>query len=155
MNQAGRSAGTAPAGTVPASASPATPVIALRYVLFAVLSTVANLAVQEGVFRLWPAGGLLPAMAAGTVAGFALKYVLDKIWIFSDPFEGHGRELRKVALYGLFSVATTCIFWAFEAAFWLVWHTDAAKYAGAVLGLCIGYAVKYLLDRRFTFGARS
>ncbi|TCZ52264.1 GtrA family protein [Roseicella aquatilis] len=128
--------------------------LVLRYALFAVLSMAANLAVQAGVFHLLPAGGLLPAMAAGTVAGFALKYGLDKVWIFADPVESHVRELRKVVLYGLFSVVTTCIFWGFETIAWFVWRTEAAKYAGAVLGLCIGYGVKYLLDRRFTFRAR-
>lgn len=142
-----------PAGSShPASAGS---MLVLRYVLFAILSMAANLAVQAGVFRLLPTGGLLPAMAAGTIAGFVLKYGLDKFWIFADPVEGHGRELRKVALYGLFSVVTTCIFWAFEAVAWLVWGTEAAKYAGAVLGLCVGYVVKYGLDRRFTFRARS
>lgn len=140
--------------TPPAAAAPA-PVLVLRYALFAILSMAANLAVQAGVFHLLPAGGLLPAMAAGTVAGFALKYGLDKVWIFADPFEGHARELRKMVLYGLFSVATTCIFWGFEAIAWFVWRTEAAKYAGAILGLCLGYGVKYLLDRRFTFGAPS
>lgn len=142
-----------PAG--PTARSLAFPMLGLRYALFAILSVVANLAVQEGVFRLLPAGGLLPAMAAGTIAGFALKYVLDKLWIFGDPFEGHGRELRKLGLYSLFSIVTTLVFWGFETASWLAWRTELAKYAGAVLGLCIGYVAKYLLDRRFTFGARA
>jgi putative flippase GtrA len=125
--------------------------LVLRYALFAILSMAANLAVQAGVFHLLPAAGLLPAMAAGTVAGFALKYGLDKVWIFADPVESHARELRKVGLYGLFSVVTTCIFWGFEALAWFIWRTEVAKYAGAILGLCVGYVVKYGLDRRFTF----
>ncbi|MDC1270063.1 GtrA family protein, partial [Amylibacter sp.] len=38
-----------------------------------------------------------------------------------------------------------------ETAFWLVWQTYAMRELGAVLGLSIGYVVKYNLDRRFVF----
>jgi hypothetical protein len=36
-------------------------------------------------------------------------------------------------------VATTAIFWITETAFWLIWGTDLAREAGAVLGLMVGY----------------
>ena len=36
-------------------------------------------------------------------------------------------------------------------AFWLIWGTDLARESGAVLGLTVGYVVKYNLDRRFVF----
>ncbi len=58
-------------------------------------------------------------------------------------------------LYGAFSVLTTMIFWGFELAAWRIWQTNTAKYAGAVLGLAIGYAAKYALDRRYVFRGRS
>ncbi len=125
--------------------------IAVRYVLFAILSTVANLATQEAVIRALPDAGLPPSIFAGTLVGFALKYVLDKRWVFYDAYTGRRSEARKVSLYGLFSVVTTAIFWTVETAFWLVWKTPEAKYGGAVLGLAIGYAVKYGLDRNFVF----
>ena len=125
------------------------------YILFAVLSTVANLATQEVVFRQSPFASLPLAILAGTVAVFVVKYLLDKRWVFSDNYTTHRDELRKVSLYGLFSVFTTLIFWVFELAFWTIWGTDVAKYAGAVLGLAIGYAVKFSLDRSFVFRERA
>lgn len=123
----------------------------LRYVVFAVLATLANLLTQEAVIRVTPVAPLTLSILAGTIAGFALKYLLDKKWVFRDPYTSHGRELRKVTLYGLFSVLTTLVFWSVEVAFWLIWQTSFAKYAGAVLGLAIGYAAKFLLDRAFVF----
>lgn len=123
--------------------------LAVRYVIFALLATGANLAVQEGAIRI--GAGLGASILAGTVAGFALKYALDKRWIFFDPYEGRGDEVRKVSLYGLFSVLTTLIFWGTELLFWHVWKTDLAKYAGASIGLAAGYAIKFALDRRITF----
>ena len=121
------------------------------YVLFAALSMAANLLTQEAVFRTAPVAALPLAILAGTAAGFVMKYVLDKKWVFADRYTTHRDELRKVSLYGVFSGFTTLIFWAFEVAFWAIWGTDFAKYAGAVLGLAIGYAVKYRLDRTFVF----
>jgi putative flippase GtrA len=48
-------------------------------------------------------------------------------------------------------VFTTLIFWGFETGCWLLWRTDHTREAGAIVGLCIGYVVKYQLDRRFVF----
>ena len=121
----------------------------LLYVVFAGVATVANLAAQELFLRV--SGSLAVAILAGTVAGFATKYVLDKKWVFSDRYTTHRQELRKVTLYGAFSVATTLVFWLFEVAFWMAWRTDFAKYTGAVLGLAVGYAIKFVLDRTFVF----
>lgn len=130
-------------------------VIVVRYVLFAAVSTLANLATQEATVRLVPAAPLLLSILAGTAAGFAVKYILDKRWIFYDAYTTPAHEAQKVALYGVFSVATTLVFWGFEVTFWTLWRTDAAKYAGAVLGLAIGYAVKFVLDRTYVFRPRS
>jgi putative flippase GtrA len=127
----------------------------VRYVLFAIVSTIVNLGTQELVVRAAPVAPLALSILAGTATGFAVKYVLDKYWIFHDAYAGHGRELRKITLYGLFSVLTTLVFWSFEVAFWTIWGTSAAKYTGAVIGLSIGYAAKYLLDRTFVFRERS
>jgi putative flippase GtrA len=129
--------------------------IFVRYVLFAAVSTVANLATQEATVRLLPAAPLALSILAGTAAGFAVKYVLDKRWIFYDAYTTPADEAQKVVLYGLFSVVTTVVFWTFEVTFWTLWKTDAAKYTGAVLGLAIGYAVKFALDRTYVFRPRS
>ena len=122
-----------------------------KYVAFAVLSMTVNLATQEVVLRLAPFAGLAGSIVAGTAVGFGLKYVLDKFWIFYDGYQSSRSEARKVVLYGFFSVVTTLIFWGFELAFWTAWGTSVAKYTGAVIGLTIGYAAKFCLDRTFVF----
>jgi putative flippase GtrA len=129
--------------------------ILVRYVLFAVVATLVNLAAQEIAIRLAPVAPLTVSILAGTAAGFAVKYVLDKNWIFYDAYTGHRDEARKVTLYALFSIGTTLVFWGFEVAFWTIWRTDFAKYAGAVLGLAIGYAAKFALDQTYVFRERS
>ena len=129
--------------------------IAARYVLFAVLSTIINFLTQEAVLHTFPWVPLMLPILAGTATGFAAKYVLDKKWIFFDGYSNGRDEARKIGLYGLFSIATTAIFWGFELTAWAIWQTDIAKYAGGALGLAIGYCAKYALDRRFVFRAES
>jgi putative flippase GtrA len=127
----------------------------VRYVLFAILATLANLATQEIAIRTAPVAPLTVSIVMGTAAGFVLKYWLDKKWVFDDGYSGHRQELQKITLYGAFSVLTTLVFWGFEVAFWVIWRTDFAKYTGAVLGLAIGYAAKFMLDRTFVFKERQ
>jgi len=129
--------------------------IFVRYVLFAAVATLVNLAAQEAAIRVTPIAPLTVSILAGTAAGFAVKYILDKKWIFYDAYTTHRDEARKVVLYALFSVVTTLVFWGFEVTFWTIWRTDFAKYSGAVLGLAIGYAAKFALDQTYVFKERS
>ncbi len=125
-----------------------------RYVVFAVIAMLANLAVQRAVLAFPSPHAPLAyplALGAGTLAGLVIKYLLDKRWIFYDFSQGFGAQGKRFSLYALMGVATTAIFWGAETVFWLTWHTHAARELGAVLGLAIGYVVKYRLDLRFVF----
>jgi putative flippase GtrA len=128
--------------------------LTVRYGVFAALSMVANLATQAMVLALLgrAASALALAIGAGTVTGFALKYWLDKRWIFHSSSVSIRQEARQIVLYGVFSVATTVLFWATEAMFTLVWRSALATYLGGAIGLCLGYVLKYVLDGRYTFG---
>ena len=122
------------------------------YAAFAVLATLANLGTQRLVLSIdVSAASLSLAMFSGTLVGLVIKYVLDKRWIFADYSRSMRSHGRKFTLYSAMGLFTTAIFWATETAFWLIWHTDAMRETGAVLGLAVGYFVKYRLDRRFVF----
>ena len=126
--------------------------LAGRYAAFAVVATLANLATQRLVLGAGEGGSRLAlAIGAGTLAGLVVKYLLDKRWIFEDRETGLAAHGRKFTLYTAMGLATTALFWGAEAGFWLLWRTDLAREAGAVLGLTLGYVVKYRLDRRFVF----
>ena len=120
------------------------------YVAFAVLATVANLGAQRLILRT-DASSLSLAMLGGTLVGLVVKYTLDKRWIFADFSTGMRSHGRKFTLYSAMGLFTTAIFWSSETAFWLIWRTEAMRETGAVLGLAVGYFVKYRLDRRFVF----
>jgi putative flippase GtrA len=123
--------------------------LAFRYVLFAILATVANLAAQRLVLMAGDGAPIFAlAVITGTAIGLLLKFVLDKHWIFFDRSTG----IRQFGLYTLMGGATTAIFWGFETAAWLVWGTEQMRETGAICGLAVGYAAKYYLDKQFVFG---
>ena len=126
--------------------------IALRYVIFAIISTIANLFFQWLSFLLYDGFlSLYLAMFLGTLAGLVLKYILDKKYIFFHETKSKKDDGKKFLLYSLMGVFTTFIFWGFEIGFDYAFDDENAKYFGAVLGLAIGYIVKYNLDKKFVF----
>lgn len=130
--------------------------LVLRYAAFAVIATIANLATQRGVLHFGQSAAyFMSAVGVGTLVGLVVKYLLDKRWVFFDLETGVKNHSRKFTLYTVMGLVTTAIFWGTETAFWLIWQTTAMRELGAVIGLSIGYVVKYQLDRRFVFPDRS
>jgi putative flippase GtrA len=128
----------------------------LRYAAFAVVATIANLATQRFVLQFAEtAVHFASAVGAGTIIGLVIKYVLDKRWIFYDLETGAKSHGRKFSLYSAMGLVTTAIFWGTETTFWLIWQTDMMRELGAILGLSVGYVVKYRLDRGFVFTDRQ
>ena len=126
--------------------------LVFRYVVFAILATFVNLIIQR--FVLWFGDGsviFLVALVAGTAMGLLVKYILDKYWIYEDLSVGAIEVTKKFFTYTLMGIFTTAIFWGTETLFWLTWRTDLMREIGAIIGLSIGYFVKYHLDRRYVF----
>ena len=126
--------------------------LAIKYIIFAVISTLFNLLFQYFSFGVYAGfGGLYVAMFFGTLAGLIAKYILDKKFIFYHIPKDKKDDAKKFALYSLMGVFTTIIFWGTEIAFHTLSQNPNAKYIGAVIGLGIGYVIKYFLDKKFVF----
>ncbi len=122
------------------------------YVLFAAVSIAVNLGMQAAflqMYRGWRAIEL--SILIGTAAGLPLRYVLDKRHIFGFTSDSLRHDGRLFLLYTAMSVITTIIFWSTEYGFHRLFGTDAMRYFGGVLGLSLGFIVKYRLDQRFVF----
>lgn len=131
--------------------------LVLRYTGFAVVAVLVNLGTQRIVLAFgWNSEGLglALAIAAGTITGLLVKYVLDKRWIFYDETTGTSAQSKQFALYSAMGLVTTALFWGTETLFWTVWRTDMMRELGAVIGLTVGYVTKYQLDKRFVFASR-
>jgi len=126
--------------------------LSMMYAVFAVLATVVNIGVQDLVVRVYTGPYfLMLSVGAGTFAGLALKYVLDKRYIFRFQAKSALHDGRTFVLYALMGVLTTVIFWGFEFGFYYLFQTGELRYFGGMLGLAIGYVAKYRLDKQFVF----
>ena len=100
--------------------------------------------VVTAVFFFYPAGqAIWQSLFIPDPFGLSMQWVgLGNFeFLLSDP-------------YYRASFVTTAIFWGTESLAWVIWQTDLAREAGALLGLAVGYMVKYRLDRRFVFDLR-
>jgi putative flippase GtrA len=126
--------------------------LALRYAVFAILAITANLFIQRLIFLLGENTKVfLLAIGSGTLAGLVVKYILDKRWIFHDMSSSALVHTKKFILYAITGIITTTIFWSTEAIFWFNWKSDLIRDLGAIIGLSIGYILKYHLDKRYVF----
>jgi putative flippase GtrA len=126
--------------------------IAIKYSLFALISTTGNLLFQYfSLFFYDGTASLFIAMFIGTIAGLISKYILDKKYIFYHIVKGKADDAHKFVIYSFMGVFTTLIFWATEITFDFFSSSENTKYIGAVIGLSIGYTIKYFLDKQYVF----
>lgn len=126
--------------------------LVLLYSFFAGIATLANIGAQDITRRIY--GGpweLLLSVFIGTGVGLVVKYLLDKKWIFRFKAENARHDATMFTLYVTMGLVTTAIFWGVEFGFNYAFGTTGARYAGACIGLAIGYVIKYRLDKRYVF----
>tara|TARA_Y100000768_G_C23618606_1_gene513943 strand:- start:61 stop:363 length:303 start_codon:yes stop_codon:yes gene_type:complete len=94
------------------------------------------------------------AIANGTIAGLLVKYLLDKYYIFNLNVKEYSSSNTFVP-YVLTSILTTIIFWVTELWFINYIQIPYTEYIGAIVGLSMGYTLKYFLDRDFVFNEKN
>ena len=126
--------------------------MALKYLIFAIIATAANIGAQELCIRVYGgAFSILISLVFGTGVGLIIKYVLDKKFIFRFRPQNTAHDGRTFLLYTVMGGLTTVIFWGFELGFEHLFGSREMRYLGGVIGLAIGYLAKYQLDKRFVF----
>ena len=126
--------------------------IAVLYTLFAVLSTAINIGSQ--MLSIWIYEGPLSveiSILVGTAMGLPLRYFLEKRYIFNFTSKNLVHDGKLFIFYSAMGVITTLIFWGTEYFFHLVYDTDLMRYFGGIIGLSIGFYVKYQLDKKYVF----
>jgi len=83
--------------------------------------------------------------------GLIIKFFLDKGFIFFDDTKDIKLIGRKFSIYASNGIFSTMIFWGTETIFWLIWRTQNMRELGAILGLTMGYIIKYRLDKKYVF----
>ena len=126
--------------------------IMFKYTCFAIIATLINLLVQYIVLHIYYGDfALYIAMSLGTLLGLITKYLLDKKYIFYHIAKDNIDNVKKFIIYAFFGIFTTFLFGVFEIGFNIYIDSEDAKYIGAMLGLGVGYLIKYFLDKHYTF----
>jgi len=126
--------------------------LTIKYTLFAFISTICNILAQYFSLKIYnQIYSLYIAMFIGTIIGLIVKYFLDKKYIFYYEVKGHKDNLQKFLIYSFMGIFTTIIFWTFELTFDSLFPFKSAKFLGAIIGLALGYVIKYNLDKKFVF----
>tara|TARA_B110000285_G_scaffold168846_1_gene188886 strand:- start:85 stop:513 length:429 start_codon:yes stop_codon:yes gene_type:complete len=126
--------------------------IAVLYTLFAAFSTVINIGSQ--VLSIWAYTGPYAvelSILVGTAVGLPPRYFLEKRYIFAFKSKNLTNDGKMFVLYSAMGLITTAIFWGTEYTFHLIYDTEAMRYFGGVIGLAIGFYVKYQLDKKYVF----
>jgi putative flippase GtrA len=126
--------------------------IAVLHTLFALISIVINIGSQ--MLSIWAYKGPYSveiSILIGTAAGLPLRYILEKRFIFAFTSKNLVHDGRLFVFYSAMGVITTFIFWGTEYAFHLIYDTDVMRYLGGIIGLSIGFYVKYQLDKKYVF----
>jgi putative flippase GtrA len=126
--------------------------IAVLYTLFAVVSTAINIGSQ--MLSIWVYKGPFSveiSILVGTAMGLPLRYFLEKRYIFNFTSKNLVHDGKLFVFYSAMGVITTLIFWGTEYAFHLIYDTNFMRYLGGIIGLSIGFYVKYQLDKKYVF----
>ncbi len=126
--------------------------IFVLYSAFAIFSTAMNVGAQmlsillyTGIYKIEV------SILIGTAVGLPLRYVLEKHYIFAFKSENMFHDGKLFVFYTSMGILTTSIFWGVEYAFHLIFNTDTMRYIGGIIGLTIGFYIKYQLDKKFVF----
>ena len=130
--------------------------LAFRYAAFAGIATMLNILAQDVTTRLYDGTSCLyVSMFVGTLTGLLFKYFMDKRYIFYYSATNLTEDGQKFVLYSCMGILTTLFFWGVELLFEYYFHTKGLRYLGGVIGLSIGYWIKYQLDKHFVFVGRT
>lgn len=91
------------------------------------------------------------SILVGTILGLPPKYFLEKKYVFRFKSESIFHDSKLFMIYTCLGVLTTLVFWSIEYGFHLVFEDQLLRYLGGILGLGIGFFIKYKLDKKFVF----
>jgi hypothetical protein len=138
--------------------------IAIRYGLFCVFAIAINIITQfmfDQFFlkidmpKVLFINSEIISLGIGTFTGLVAKFFLDKKYIFNASFDTPNQTLTGFILYTAMGLVTTVIFWGSELGAYEIFNNNGIKYFAGVVGLTIGYYIKYHLDKKFVFNAST
>ena len=119
----------------------------LKYIIFCIIAILINLSTQRIIMELVFINNYFLALLIGTLFGLVIKFILDKKYIFAYSDSSIKNNSLKFSFYSFNGILTTLLFWGTESVFFFIYKTNFAREFGALIGLTIGYFIKYRLDK--------
>lgn len=124
------------------------------FFFLAFIAIIFNILIQSFVFITLGSNSIIvlyTAMISSTFFTLLLKFWLDKKYLFKFNFKTFKNLYKGFSLYSINGLLTTLIFWFIENIFYFLFDNKYMILFGAVIGLSIGYIVKYNLDKKLVF----
>lgn len=123
-----------------------------QYAIAAFGATVVNIGAQWLIVKTFGSGSsvIYISVLIGTVVGLIAKFAMDKYLIFSDK-AGGSQAITQMTKYAATGILTTLVFWGVELGFHYAYGSDLMRYVGGVVGLAVGYTLKYMIDTKYVF----
>lgn len=122
------------------------------YLLFSLISIFINILIQY--LSMFFYRGFLDveiSILLGTLVSVPFRYIVEKTYIFNFTSINLKQDSQIFVLYLYYSIITTLIFWSIEYCFYILFSTNLMRYVGGILGLSIGFFLKYQLDKKYVF----
>ena len=140
----------------------------ITYITFALISIIINTSTQiiiqtlynhidclwlDKVLFIHVTCGFIIKILIATGVAFIFKYIIDKAIVFevNGVLDSKKMKIRQFGLYLLFSFITTIIFWGIVLVFKMIFADQWAELVGTVVGLSVGYTIKFFLDSKIAF----
>jgi len=123
----------------------------LKYIIFCIIAIIVNLGTQRIIMELIFINNYFLALLIGTLFGLVIKFILDKKYIFAYSDTSIKNNSLKFSFYSFNGIITTFLFWGTDSIFYFMYKTNFAREFGALIGLSIGYFIKYRLDKKYVF----
>ncbi|HNZ27471.1 MAG TPA: GtrA family protein [Spirochaetota bacterium] len=124
--------------------------ISVQIIAELVMSTFDIVFFQQKIYGNITYGFGLKILCA-TIVAFLFKFLIDKHFIFQNKKDGITKNIRQLFVYGFFAIFTTLIFWGTVFIFKLFLEKIIWEIIGSIIGLSVGYTLKFFLDKKYVF----
>jgi hypothetical protein len=124
----------------------------LLYSFFVAVGITTNLITQLLVAKvLTQVFQIYIGMSLGALTSMLVKFQLDRHYIFLCRPSSLITRGRQFFFYSLFGIVNISCFWSAELTFHFLFQAPSMRYVGAFIGLIVGHALKYRVDKRLVF----
>jgi len=125
-----------------------------RYFCVASSSIVLNILIQFLSVQIYRGIFFIElSIIIATLLTMPTRYFIEKNYVFYGLQKSS--DSLSFSMYTFSAIVSTIIFWSIEYSFHLIYYSDLLRYLGGILGLSIGFIIKFFIDKLYIFNTLS